>query len=1103
MHWKRQITIFMAALGILALWVIAVPMACGQSTTNSVPSLVEVYWQSSKSVVVPGLTNLVILDPDIAKAETSLDTIQFFGVGRGETVALGYIGDKPVSIRIRVIARPVIFPSPAMLRRQEELAHGLVGSTVQVFNSNGTNTVSLLSNLAWSQLAGDNGRLEITAQTEDNNYLGGHAFNIRNGSVYYHNPGLDLHALDYSVSLTNNDPIYHMSPYIGSDVIQLRGAAATLRRGDNQYMFFGGTTIPFFYLTFGSTRDIGGFSFLHKQSDKLSLFTTSSYINTPTDFLGLSGKRENEFMQTAGFTYALDKHWMFQGTGGGGSHGGMGRAEVDYVGNGLSFFAAGSDSSTLFPLNQLFSLFSSNTSVKSGLSLRSGEHFTETVYYQHSITNAFNNIIHAGNSDYLSPAVIYRLNRAQDLMFTYTYSHNTGGFANQAQTGNRFDTNWRYQLAPQMSNDAELIVGSVQDPLQIASEDEFTLRDSFSFPVKGGNMLVAFQHTRRDPSLVQKLNSELGLLSPALQALFLADPVAFVANNNVPPEVRALLDAQVPFDTSIFASGQFHLGKKLFLSPNFSLARGSSGTTSTWTPFVGYNLIYEVTPTLRLNSGLSNVWTFNDRTNAAQRTTLFSFGFQKSFSVMPASLLIGHHGGRIIEGRVFRDANVNGTFNSGERGYQGIRVELENGDSALTDELGRFRFNNVDGGEHTVSLSLTQFPAAVRMTTRNESQVDLIRQRIAVVDFGIVDFARLMGNIFNDARFQGTRQVDSKGISDVHLILDDGKRPRTIVAVAGGDFEVDDVPPGDYKLTVDASTLPANYTVPADAFQIHVAPVSTVVQNIPLHAVRSIAGRVFLKAMIDPNAPPADPGKLKIGGMPAGTVRTQRGGQGGRPGQAGGQVTHGVQQGPGGAGQGTEFNLVPLSGVQLSAGFGNVKTDENGNFLLRDLPAGELTVTIVPLKPLPTGMKVPSGVVRLPADPIQVQGATIVISNPDLVPYLLDSDHTKNLLNNTSKDAPEPAAKAVPVMPSPAVTPNPAPVAPVVQPAGTENTIPRPQLQTRDKAVSGGASLGTLGVTEQKTVGDLTLKMTACLLKHDCDGLQDSIRSATASGDSH
>jgi hypothetical protein len=77
-----------------------------------------------------------------------------------------------------------------------------------------------------------------------------------------------------------------------------------------------------------------------------------------------------------------------------------------------------------------------------------------------------------------------------------------------------------------------------------------------------------------------------------------------------------------------------------------------------------------------------------------------------------------------------------------------------------------------------------------------------------------------------------------------------------------------------------------------------------------------------------------------------------------------------------------------MAGVQLTAGHGVVKTDENGNFLLRDLPAGEVIITLVPVKPLLPGMTVPAGVLRMPPGPIQVQGATIVITNPGLAPYL-------------------------------------------------------------------------------------------------------------------
>ena len=101
------------------------------------------------------------------------------------------------------------------------------------------------------------------------------------------------------------------------------------------------------------------------------------------------------------------------------------------------------------------------------------------------------------------------------------------------------------------------------------------------------------------------------------------------------------------------------------------------------------------------------------------------------------------------------------------------------------------------------------------------------------------------------------------------------------------------------------------------------------------------------------------------------------------------QSGRGQAQGANGANAGGDYNLVPLAGVQITAGYGIARTDENGNFLLRDLPAGDLTVTLVPIKDLPAGMKVPAGQVKMPAEPIQVQGASIVISNPDLTPYLV------------------------------------------------------------------------------------------------------------------
>ena len=990
----RQNTITIILAGILASCLS--PWAAAQSAgANGIPSLIEVYWQWSRVIALPDLSSMVVLDPDVAKVEATSDGIQVFGLERGETVLVGYLHDKPVSIRIRVVMRPIASISPSLLRQQNEMAQGAIGSTVQIATSSGQTTTAVVNDFNWTQLAGSQGRLFINTEVEDNNFAGGHAFNVRHGAIDYRSPGLDVMLMDHAVSLTNNGAQHFISPFSASDTVELRGGGMTIKRGDNQYMFFGGTTIPFFFLTLGSTRDIGGFSFSRKQTDHLNLFATTSYINSPVDFLNPLGGRRNDVMQTAGFNYQPNDQWSFQTTGGISDHGGMGRGELGYVTRRLTFFASGSMSSVLFPLNQVQSLFSGTTSAKSGITLNSSDHFSESLYYQHTITQAFGNILAAGNSDYVTPSFFWRIKPSDDLNFNYTYSHNAGGFSSQPTTGNRFDTAWRHEIARQVVNAAQVTIGSVQDPLQTTSEDEFSIRDSVTFPIKYGSMMVGFEHDRRNPSLVEKLTSELQLLSPALQSLFLADPIAFVQSNNLPPEVKALLDAEVPISTSISASAQLRLGKKLSLSPNFSVARASNGKTEAWTPFAGYSLNYQVRPSFNLTSGLSRIWTFGDN-STVQQTTLLYFGFSKRFSAMPQSLFAPlHHTAvhRMIEGRVFRDNNVNGVYNYGEQGLVGLQVKLDDGEVAETDEQGRFKFSDVSQGEHSVSLSLTQFSGPVRMTTKNTASVDLIRQRIGVINFGVVDFARITGNVFNDLHFEGKRAMDSKGVGSVRLTLEDGRSHRTIIAEPNGDYEVDDVTPGDYIMNVDNSTLPANYSLPADSFNVHVTPVSTTVQDIPVRAMRSIAGRVFVKVLSEPAAQPADTGKLKISGMPAGSVRSQRGGQGG--GVRANQAGRGQAQGTTGASATGDYNLVPLAGAEITAGFGVAKTDENGNFLLRDLPAGDLTVTLVAKKELQPGMTIPSGQVKMPAEPIQVQGATIVISNPDLAPYLVDQPKQK------------------------------------------------------------------------------------------------------------
>jgi len=921
------------------------------------PSLVEVYWGSARTVVVPGITNVVVLDDQVTRAEVEEDSIQFFGLARGETVAIGFRNGVAVSIRVRVIERPLVAIPPSLLQLQAEMAQGSVSTTAETARSGGVTSLALLNGFSWSQPMGLTGHFDFNSQLEDNTFADGHAFNVRQASAFYHSPGVDVRALDFSVNLTSGGAQPLMGPFSYYDTIELRGASVSLRQGANQYTVFGGSTVPFFYLTLGSTRDVAGFSFDRQQTSKLDLFANSSFVNAPVDFFGLDSERHNNFMQTAGLTYLLSEKWAIRTTGGVSNHGALARGEVAYTGHRMTAFAAGTTSPPLFPLNQLESLFSGTASLKAGWTFRSYDWLTESLYYQHTTTQAIAGITRAGSSDYLSPGLWFRFAKHQTVNFTYTYSYNEGGFASAPSTGNRFDTTWQYQFTPRVSNSAEVTVGSLQDPLQLNSEDEFMVRDAVSFPVKSGNMFVAFEHDQTNPSLVQKLNEELSLLSPALQTLFLQDPVSFVNSPNLPPDIRALLGAQQPVNTSISAAGQFNLGPRLMLNPNVSVARSTNGSTESWAPFFGYGLMYQLRPTMQLNSSLSNVWVLVPSQPGVQRTTVFSLGVNKRFSAPPTSFLPGHHE-RIIEGRVFRDNKVTGIFDRQDPGFAGLQVQLENGQAVLTDSEGRFKFTGVDAGQHQVSLALTQFRDPVRMTTAGEYDVDLIRERFAVVDFGIVNFARVVGNVFNDLRFEDMRQPDSKGLPEIRLILDNGQEKRTVSTNGSGDYKLDDVLPGDYGLTVDPASVPANYAVSHETFQIHVAPISTVTRDVPVRALRSIAGKVFLR--ISTSA--AHPSTQKT---------------------AGGKATPSES-----AVTAEETKLVPLADAQITAGYGVAKTDKDGNFLLRNLPAGNLTITLVPLKDLPKGLQLPTGSVKMPAEPIQVEGASIVISNPELVPYL-------------------------------------------------------------------------------------------------------------------
>jgi len=97
----------------------------------------------------------------------------------------------------------------------------------------------------------------------------------------------------------------------------------------------------------------------------------------------------------------------------------------------------------------------------------------------------------------------------------------------------------------------------------------------------------------------------------------------------------------------------------------------------------------------------------------------------------------------------------------------GLRVELDNGKTAVTDPEGRFEFSGLRQDTYHVRLPLNQLNEAVRLTGPSDVAAPLLEGVAAEVNFGVVNFARLVGSVFNDYLLGADGVVSSASMPDL------------------------------------------------------------------------------------------------------------------------------------------------------------------------------------------------------------------------------------------------------------------------------------------------------------------------------------------------
>jgi len=108
----------------------------------------------------------------------------------------------------------------------------------------------------------------------------------------------------------------------------------------------------------------------------------------------------------------------------------------------------------------------------------------------------------------------------------------------------------------------------------------------------------------------------------------------------------------------------------------------------------------------------------------------------------------------------------------------------------------------------------------MRVTTSTDRSLDIYEQKVVHADFGIVNFSRLMGSVFNDYSNDKVRQADSPSLQNITLVVFGGMQ-RKVVTDGAGDFEIDDLSPGRYEIAIDLHVPAATVRLPREPIQIN------------------------------------------------------------------------------------------------------------------------------------------------------------------------------------------------------------------------------------------------------------------------------------------
>ncbi|MFH1854335.1 MAG: SdrD B-like domain-containing protein [Candidatus Omnitrophota bacterium] len=158
-----------------------------------------------------------------------------------------------------------------------------------------------------------------------------------------------------------------------------------------------------------------------------------------------------------------------------------------------------------------------------------------------------------------------------------------------------------------------------------------------------------------------------------------------------------------------------------------------------------------------------------------------------------------------IEGCVFNDLNSDAIRQSNEPGMEDVKLYLGKDMVQVSDSQGYYQFKKVRAKKVSIAIDPSTLPPGFVLTTSEVREVDIIHNRTARLDFGVVSRSDITGIVFEDLNANGKFDFNDKGIGKVIITLDDGQVATTNGA---GSYIFRNVAVGDHTLFLDINSVP-------------------------------------------------------------------------------------------------------------------------------------------------------------------------------------------------------------------------------------------------------------------------------------------------------